>query len=88
MSPGNTYTIVGNATPDSDSGDGGPAISAGIADPLSLALDDQNNVIVADNGPNSSFHPRVGMVAEKTRTTLGQSVIKGDIYDVAGRESP
>jgi uncharacterized protein (TIGR03437 family) len=42
-------TFAGNGTSD-DSGDGGAATSAGVAFPLSLALDKSGNVFIAESG--------------------------------------
>ena len=61
------------------SGDGGPATSAELDDPLGVAVDASGNLLVADEGNN-----RVRLVAATSGTFYGVAMTAGDIYTVAG----
>jgi sugar lactone lactonase YvrE len=77
MIDGDIYTLAGNGN-GGFSGDGGPAVSAGI-NPAGLALDAHGNIIVADHG---NF--RIRVVATAAGTFYGQQMTAGDIYTIAG----
>ena len=49
MTSGDLYTIAGNGT-SGLSGDGGPAVGAELSGPMDVALDNANNVVIADTG--------------------------------------
>src|SRR5262249_7003702 len=67
-STGNIITVAGNGSW-TDSGDGGPATSAGLANPMGVAVDGSGNLFIADNTTN-----RVREVVQAT----------GNIITVAG----
>jgi sugar lactone lactonase YvrE len=77
MTAGDIYTVAGDG-PGSFSGDGGPATKADVAGD-SVAVDAWGNLVIADTG-----NERIRIVAAKTGTFYGQSMIAGDIYTVAG----
>ena len=64
MTAGDIYTIAGTGA-QGFSGDGGPATSAGLAVPDSVAVDAAGNLVIADYGDN-----RVRVVAASTGTLL------------------
>ena len=78
MTKGDIYTVAGNGQ-EGFSGDGGPATSAELNNPGSVAIGSRGNLLVAD-----SFNNRVRVVAASTGTFYGQAMTKGDIYTVAG----
>src|SRR5262249_22451610 len=78
MTKGDIYTVAGNGQ-EGFSGDGGPATSAELDHPGSVAIDRRGNLLVAD-----SFNNRVRVVAAATGRFYGQAMTKGDIYTVAG----
>jgi len=78
MTAGDIYTVAGTGD-QGFSGDGGPATSAGLTVPASVAVDAAGNVIIADYGDN-----RVRAVAAGTGTYYGVSMTAGDIYTIAG----
>jgi trimeric autotransporter adhesin len=78
MIAGNIYTVAGTG-PGGYSGDGGPATSAELDDPVSVAVDGSGNVLVADRG-----NDRVRVVAEAAGMFYGVPVTAGNIYTVAG----
>jgi ribulose-5-phosphate 4-epimerase/fuculose-1-phosphate aldolase len=80
MTAGNIYTVAGDGSAEY-SGDGGPAIDAGM-EPLGVAVDGAGNLVIGDFG-----NYRVRVVAEKTGAFYGQSMKAGDIYTVAGNGS-
>jgi hypothetical protein len=87
MTAGDIYAIAGDGQ-NTDSGDGGPALQAGVV-PESAALDAAGNVVVADRGqylyplvPNPQGFIRV--IAVQTGTFYGQAMTAGDIYRIAG----
>ena len=76
MTAGDIYTIAGNDSAIS-SGDGGPAVDAGLDVPEGLVFDPAGNLLIADGG-------RVRVVATTTATFYGQSMTADDIYTIAG----
>ena len=78
MTPGDIYTVAGMGTA-GFSGDGGPADSAEMRGPASVALDSSGNLLLVDLG-----NRRVRVVAVSKGTFYGQAMIGGDIYTVAG----
>jgi len=78
MTAGNIYTVAGNGAI-SYSGDGGPATSAQLNDPVWIAVDGAGNQVIADL---SNY--RVRVAAAKTGTFYGQAMTAGNIYTVAG----
>jgi hypothetical protein len=78
MVAGHVYTIAGDGSLTS-SGDGGPAIDAGMA-PGSAAVDTAGNVLISD-GLNAGS---IRVVAESDGTFYGQDMTAGDIYTIAG----
>ncbi len=78
MTAGDIYTVAGTGT-QGFSGDGGPATSAGLAVPDSVAVDPAGNLVIADYGDN-----RVRAVAASAGTFYGQQMTAGDIYTIAG----
>src|SRR5579871_1715069 len=78
MTAGDIYTVAGTGD-QGFSGDGGPATSAGLTVPASVAVDAAGNVIIADYGDN-----RARAVAASTGTYYGVSMTAGDIYTIAG----
>jgi hypothetical protein len=81
MTAGDIYTIAGNGT-SGFSGDGGPATSAELFDPVAVTVDGAGNVALSDLGNN-----RVRVVAAHTSTFYGKAMTAGDIYTVAGNGS-
>ncbi len=61
------------------SGDGGPAASAGLADPTATAFDRAGNLAITDTA-----NDRIRVVAASSGTFYGQAMTAGDIYPVAG----
>ena len=51
MTAGDIYTIAGNGAAGL-SGDGGPATSAALAGPASIAVDGGGNLLIADTSDN------------------------------------
>jgi trimeric autotransporter adhesin len=82
MTAGNIYTIAGSDT-QGFSGDGGPATSAGLDHPESVAVDPAGNVLIADSGDN-----RIRVVAVRSGTFYGQVMKAGHIYTIAGNGQP
>jgi len=78
MLAGDIYTVAGDGTY-GFSGDGGPAISAAIREPISIAVDRADNIVIADTG---NF--RVRVVAASTGNFYGQPMTAGYIYTIAG----
>jgi hypothetical protein len=78
MTAGDIYTVAGDGNGGS-SGDGGPALSAELHVPGSVAVDAAGNLIIADTSTR-----RVRVVAESTGTFYGQAMTAGDIYNLAG----
>ena len=78
MTAGHIYTVAGNGT-SGYSGDSGPATSAEIDFPYTVAVDGAGNLLIAD-----TLNDRVRAVAASTGTFYGQAMTAGDIYTVAG----
>jgi len=78
MTAGDIYTVAGDGT-SGFSGDGGPATSAELYDPQSVAVDAAGNLVIADTA-----NWRVRVVAARSGTFYGQAMTAGDIYTVAG----
>jgi hypothetical protein len=78
MTAGDIYTVAGTGTA-GYSGDGGPAASAELRDPLGVSLDGAGNLLIADTG-----NERVRLVAATSGTYYGQAVTAGGIVTVAG----
>jgi hypothetical protein len=77
MTAGDIYPVAGNGSIEY-SGDGGPALKAGLT-VASMTLDHHGNLVIG-NGHND----RVRVVAESTGMFYGQPMTAGDIYTVAG----
>jgi hypothetical protein len=78
MTVGHIYTVAGDGIP-GFSGDGGPAASAELNGPHTVAVDAAGNLIIADAGNN-----RIRVAAATTGTFFGQTMTAGHIYTVAG----
>ncbi len=78
---GDIYTVAGNGT-QSDSGDGGPAISAGLSNPASVAIGPSGDLLIADMGVGNL----VRLVAARSCSAACpyglSSTVAGDIYAV------
>jgi hypothetical protein len=81
MTAGNIYSVAGNGT-FGFSGDGGPAASAELRYPQSVAVDGAGNLVITDTHSN-----RIRVVAATTGTFYGRAMTTGDIYTVAGNGS-
>jgi hypothetical protein len=82
MTAGNIYTVAGDGVM-GYYGDGGPATSAHLHGPSSVAVDSSGNLVIADSG-----NDRIRVVAEKAGTFYGQAMTAGNIYTVAGKGQP
>jgi hypothetical protein len=78
MTAGNIYTIAGDGS-FGFSGDGGPATSAELNLPVSVAVDAAGNLLITDLD-----NQRIRVVAEETGTVYGQAMTAGNIYTIAG----
>ena len=78
MTAGDVYTVAGTGTY-GFSGDGGPATSAQLSDPASVAVDAAGNLVIASNSAN-----RVQVIADQDGSYYGQPMTGGDIYTIAG----
>ena len=78
MTAGDIYTIAGNGMP-GFAGDGAPATSAELNNPLALAFDLAGNLVFADTS-----NQRIRVVAGGTGTFYGQPMTAGDVYTIAG----
>ena len=78
MTAGHIYTVAGGGR-FPYSGDGGPAVRAGLNFPDGLAIDGHGNLVIADEG-----NRRIRVVADSTGTFYGQKMTAHDIYTVAG----
>lgn len=80
MTAGDLYTIAGSVTGASgSSGDGGPATSALLDVPQSVAIDPLGDLYISDFG-----NTRIEEVAATTHTQWGISMTAGSIYTVVG----
>jgi hypothetical protein len=78
MTAGQIYTVAGGGT--GFSGDGGPALDAGLGTSVGqVRVDAAGNLVIADTDVD-----RVRVVAEQTGTFYGQAMKPGDIYTVGG----
>ena len=77
MSVGDIYTVAGDGSW-GFSGDGGPAVKAGMI-PMAVATDPTGNLIITDWNSR-----RVRLVAVRTGTMYGQKMTAGDMYTIAG----
>jgi len=80
LTPGDIYQVAGNSS-NGYSGDGGTATAAQLDGPDGLAIDGSGNLAAADYYNNA-----VRVIAGATRDSLlpGQTLIRGDIYTLAG----
>jgi trimeric autotransporter adhesin len=78
MTAGDIYTVAGNGT-GGDTGDGGSAINAELADPSAVAVDAAGDLLIGVGA--------VRVVAASTGTRYGQAMTAGDIYTVTGLPS-
>jgi trimeric autotransporter adhesin len=84
MTAGDIYTVAGTGTR-GFSGDGGPATSADLNDPVGVAVNAAGTLVIADTGYNEvAGNDRVRVVAARSGTFYGQAMTAGDIYTVAG----
>ncbi len=77
MTQGDIYTIAGNGANNGETGDGGPALSASLY-PGSITVDNSGNIIFCDASGS------LRLIAESTGTFYGISMVKGNIYLIAG----
>ena len=77
MTAGDIYTVAGDGLP-RYSGDGGPAIDAGM-NPIGISVDAAGNLLIADQG-----NSRIRVVAATAGTFYGKAMTAGDIYTIAG----
>ena len=78
VASGHIYTVTGTGSPTS-AGDGGPATSASIDQPVGVAVDAHGNLVVG-----GYLGQRVRVVATTTGTYYGIPMTAGDMYTVAG----
>ncbi len=79
MTAGDIYIVAGKGG-SPVSGDGGPAVKAGLGFNIGqVALDRFGDLVLADESGNS-----IRVVAERSGTLYGQKMTTGDIYSVAG----
>ncbi len=71
-------TIAGTGTAGFN-GDGGPATSAELSQPLGIVVDGAGNLVITD-----SSNERVRVLARKTGTLYGRPMTSGHIYTIAG----
>jgi len=90
------FAIAGTGNPRNGSpdGDGGPPTSAALSNAVDVAFDRAGNLLIADSGrlaAHSGDKPLgslVRVVAATTGTFYGKKMTAGDIYTVAGVQSP
>ena len=86
MTAGDVYAVAGNGK-GRDSGDGGPAINAGL-DTATVSVDPHGNLLLAGEPSSNVLYPqgpsRVRIIAEVSGTFYGVPMTAGDIYTVAG----
>jgi secreted PhoX family phosphatase len=73
MTAGDIYTVAGNGA--DNSGDGGPALSAGLSGPDGVKVDGSGNLIISTND-------EVRVVAARSGRFYGRAMIAGDIYTI------
>jgi hypothetical protein len=78
MTAGDVYTVAGDGAA-VFSGDGGPAVQAGVNAPAAVAVDRAGNLVITDAG-----NDRVRVVAVASGRFYDQNMTAGDIYTVAG----
>ena len=85
MTAGDVYTIAGNGI-DRNSGDGGLAAKAGLADPEGLAIDGAGNIAVIVDPYTTEGRALVRVkIAARSGTFYGRKMTAGHIYTIAGR---
>jgi RHS repeat-associated protein len=80
MTAGDIYTVAGNpavAGTGGSSGDGGPATSAELNDPIGVTVDSAGDLYVAD-----TYNDRLQEVPASSGTQWGQSMTAGNMYTV------
>ena len=82
MTAGHIYTVAGDGARGT-SGDGGPAIKAGLHSPEGVAVDHAGNLVIPD-----TRNRRVQVVAATSGTFYGQAMTAGDVYTVATLGDP
>jgi len=78
-SPYGTTVVAGNGFDQQDEGNGGPALTAGLASPAGMTSDPQGDLYIADYG-----NCRVQEIAASAHTQWGIAMTAGDVYTVAG----
>jgi sugar lactone lactonase YvrE len=87
MVAGDIYTVAGDGQGGSQaaSGDGGPAISAGIGTPQGVSVDSAGDLFITQDFNNDPAPVRE--VAATSHSDFGIAMVAGDIYTVAGGTS-
>ena len=96
MTAGHIYAVAGSGglRDGGPAGDGGPATKAALSGAVDVAFDRAGNLLIADSGYPTDCGERdplgslVRVVAARTGTFYGQKMTAGDIYTVAGIQSP
>ncbi|HEY2577745.1 MAG TPA: hypothetical protein VGI74_15675 [Streptosporangiaceae bacterium] len=83
MTAGDIYHVAGGGSGQGIAGNGGPAVSATLADPVAVAVDRAGNLVIADSG-RAHVPAEVQVVAASSGTFYGQQMTAGDIYAIAG----
>jgi sugar lactone lactonase YvrE len=81
MTAEDIYTVAGGGT--GGLGDGGPATSAELNQPLGVTVDATGNLVIADTNDH-----RIRVAAASSGTFYGQAMTAEDIYTVAGNGRP
>jgi hypothetical protein len=86
MIAGDIYTVAGNGSCCSASGDGGPGTSAeiGAFDQPDVAFDHDGNLVIADYAYYRFGFDEIRVLAVRSGTFYGQKMTAGFIYRVAG----
>jgi trimeric autotransporter adhesin len=80
MTAGDIYPIAGGAAGLRVSGDGGPAVSAGLGTSIGqVQVGTAGNLVLADGSASG-----IRVIAERSGTFYGRPMTAGDIYTVAG----